>query len=161
VTVTVPVTVTVTVPMTATVTVTVGVTVTVTVTVAAPITALHLGCGGDHRRGINKTMKGHIMSTPKYTIYIAPTDFSHRGRSGDSVYLWLEIEDFDSANFAFNTLLGATPEKGVEYTYTMYSYDFVSDTAAAFGVHGQKTTTVIKCIKMLDGVEVAWSYALR
>lgn len=95
------------------------------------------------------------MSTPKYTINIAPTDFSHRGRSGDSVYLWLEIEDFNSANFAFNALLGTTPEKGVEYTYTMYLYDFVSDRAASFGAHGQKTTTTIKCIKMLDGVEVA------
>lgn len=98
------------------------------------------------------------MSIPKYTIYIAPTDFSHRGRSGDSVYLWLEIEDFNSANFAFNTLLGTTPEKGVEYTYTMYSYDFVSEAGLwSVGVCGQKTTTVIKCIKMLDGVEVAWS----
>ena len=94
------------------------------------------------------------MNTLKYTIYIAPTDFSRRGRAANSVYLWLEIEDFDSANFAFNTLLGTTPEKGIKYTYKMYLYVFVSDAAAAFGVHGQKTTTLIKHIEMLDGVEV-------
>jgi len=86
------------------------------------------------------------MSSPKYVICFQPKKWTQRfGR----VSLWIETYDIASADFAFNSLLGTTPEKGVEYTIIMYVYDFFDD------VKGVKTTKRVKSINIFDGAEVA------
>ena len=89
-----------------------------------------------------------MSSTPKYVIHLIPTVWTLReGR----IDLWIECNDEASATFAFNNMLGTTPEKDVEYTVTMYHYDFVSAAAAAYGDYGAKDSKAIKKVNMLNG----------
>ena len=89
-----------------------------------------------------------MSSTPKYVIHLIPTVWTLReGR----IDLWIECNDEASATFAFNNMLGTTPEKDVEYTVTMYHYDFVSAAAATLGNFGAKTSKKIKSVNILNG----------
>lgn len=85
-----------------------------------------------------------MSSTPKYVIQLIPTVWTLcEGR----VDLWIECNDEASATFAFNNMLGTTPEKDVEYTVTMYHYDFVSVVGLRLAWAAKK----IKSVNMLNG----------